>query len=209
YLINILNTCGSFTIKYSTKYIRQLLSDIKSYVTNYQALKPFFYFLFIAATFQKTFRSLQHIHPKVVYPSLNFSAFDDEMKAPMNMLPHNVQVLYLSINRYERKKDLGLAILALAELKSRLSESEWKSVHLVMAGGYDDRVIENKQHYLELQVLVEKHQLIKHVTFLRSFSDAEKLYLLNSCSCLLYTPSNEHFGIVPIEAMYMSRPVIA
>jgi len=26
---------------------------------------------------------------------------------------------------------------------------------------------------------------------------------------LLYTPSNEHFGIVPLEAMYLKKPVIA
>jgi len=26
---------------------------------------------------------------------------------------------------------------------------------------------------------------------------------------LIYTPTNEHFGIVPLEAMYMEKPVIA
>lgn len=26
---------------------------------------------------------------------------------------------------------------------------------------------------------------------------------------LLYTPENEHFGIVPVEGMYMSRPILA
>ena len=26
---------------------------------------------------------------------------------------------------------------------------------------------------------------------------------------MLYTPTNEHFGIVPVEAMYCERPVIA
>ncbi|EDO27735.1 predicted protein, partial [Nematostella vectensis] len=37
----------------------------------------------------------------------------------------------------------------------------------------------------------------------------QKLALLDFCCCLLYTPSNEHFGLVPIEAMYAERPVIA
>lgn len=27
--------------------------------------------------------------------------------------------------------------------------------------------------------------------------------------CLVYTPSNEHFGIVPVEAMYAGLPVVA
>ena len=82
-------------------------------------------------------------------------------------------------------------------------------MHLVMAGGYDERVAENREHYLELRQLADKLQLDDHITFKRSFSDTEKLTLLSHCTCLLYTPSNEHFGIVPIEAMYMSRPVVA
>lgn len=49
----------------------------------------------------------------------------------------------------------------------------------------------------------------EHITFLRSFSDDEKLALLDLATCLLYTPSNEHFGIVPIESMFMKCPVIA
>ena len=97
----------------------------------------------------------------------------------------------------------------LGDLKSRLSDDEWQNVHLVMAGGYDERVAENHEHYEELVQLAEAQGLTDHVTFLRSFSDAQKLTLLDNCTCLLYTPSNEHFGIVPIESMYMSRPVIA
>ena len=84
-----------------------------------------------------------------------------------------------------------------------------KDVHLVMAGGYDDRVTENKEHYLELRQLVLKLGLEDYVTFLRSFTDAEKRTLLNKSTCLLYTPDKEHFGIVPVEAMYMQCPVIA
>ena len=78
-----------------------------------------------------------------------------------------------------------------------------------MAGGYDERVTENKEHYEELCNLVAERKLENHVTFLRSFSDDQKRTLLHHSSCLLYTPDREHFGIVPIEAMYMKCPVIA
>ena len=78
-----------------------------------------------------------------------------------------------------------------------------------MAGGYDGRVVENKEHYQELCSLVSQMDLKEHVTFLRSFSDSQKRTLLKYSTCLLYTPDKEHFGIVPIEAMYMKCPVIA
>ena len=78
-----------------------------------------------------------------------------------------------------------------------------------MAGGYDERVDENKEHYLELGRLASTLGLMDNIVFLRSFSDQEKIFLLKNSTCLLYTPSNEHFGIVPVEAMYMKLPVIA
>ena len=82
-------------------------------------------------------------------------------------------------------------------------------VCLTCAGGYDDRVVENREHYLELRKLAQESGVADHITFLRSFSDAQKVSLLSACTALLYTPSNEHFGICPLEAMYMERPVIA
>lgn len=38
---------------------------------------------------------------------------------------------------------------------------------------------------------------------------SERSQLLRHSQCLLYTPENEHFGIVPVEAMYCNTPVIA
>ena len=36
-----------------------------------------------------------------------------------------------------------------------------------------------------------------------------QVWLLTNCSILLYTPAGEHFGIVPLEAMYCGTPVLA
>ena len=45
--------------------------------------------------------------------------------------------------------------------------------------------------------------------FKASFSEAERAALLTQSAAVVYTPSDEHFGIVPLEAMYCRRPVIA
>ncbi|KAJ7331170.1 Alpha-1,3-mannosyltransferase-like protein [Desmophyllum pertusum] len=166
---------------------------------------------FTAETFVSTFTSLRSNRPRVLYPSLNFLSFDTPVaeEETKDLIPPTAKAVFLSINRYERKKNLNLALEALDWLRNIISDKEWKDVHLVMAGGYDERVVENKEHFLELCKLAEQYNLSSKVTFVRSFSDAQKLTFLNHCTCLIYTPSHEHFGIVPIEAMYMKRPVIA
>lgn len=45
--------------------------------------------------------------------------------------------------------------------------------------------------------------------FLLSVPNALKQLLLKSAKLLVYTPSNEHFGIVPLEAMLSGVPVLA
>lgn len=47
------------------------------------------------------------------------------------------------------------------------------------------------------------------MAFRRNVSDEERKGLMSRCVCLLYTPMDEHFGIVPVEAMAVGRPVVA
>lgn len=98
--------------------------------------------------------------------------------------------------------------MILGELKERVGDLTGK-VHLIIAGGYDERVTENKEYYIELRALARELSLDNHITFVRSFTDTQKLSLLDAATCLLYTPDREHFGIVPVEAMYKQCPVIA
>ncbi|XP_036395133.1 alpha-1,3/1,6-mannosyltransferase ALG2 [Megalops cyprinoides] len=164
---------------------------------------------FTAGVFRRTFKSLAGVHIDVLYPSLNSAAFDGEFEELDGLIPEKKTWIFLSINRYERKKNLALALQALGALRQRLTPDQRERVHLVMAGGYDERVPENVEHYAELKALASSLGLDDSVTFLRSFSDQQKVSLLHHSTCVLYTPSNEHFGIVPVEAMYTRCPVIA
>ncbi|KAG9339405.1 hypothetical protein JZ751_023799 [Albula glossodonta] len=164
---------------------------------------------FTAGVFRRTFKTLGALHTDVLYPSLNSKAFDSEVEDLDGLIPEKKTWVFLSINRYERKKNLPLALRALNALRRRLTTDEWGKVHLVMAGGYDERVAENVEHHTELRALASSLGLEDSVTFLRSFSDQQKISLLHHSTCVLYTPSNEHFGIVPVEAMYTRCPVIA
>jgi alpha-1,3/alpha-1,6-mannosyltransferase len=49
------------------------------------------------------------------------------------------------------------------------------------------------------------------VTFILNFTTSQRTALLHGTNtlALLYTPSNEHFGIVPVEAMIAGLPVVA
>ncbi|GFG36231.1 hypothetical protein Cfor_00872 [Coptotermes formosanus] len=168
--------------------------------------------IFTAGVFRDTFKRL-HVQPTVLYPTMNTDVFDNTTPLPISEILNkefaDSAVLFLSINRYERKKNLKLALDAMCELKNCLSASEWLHVHLVMAGGYDTRVNENVEHYDELLSHANTLGLTEKVTFMKSPSDVEKISLLKHCHCLIYTPPNEHFGIVPLEAMYAGKPVIA
>jgi alpha-1,3/alpha-1,6-mannosyltransferase len=71
-------------------------------------------------------------------------------------------------HRFERKKGLGLALQALAELKARQPGS--KAV-LVVAGGYDTRLAENREHLQELKQQAADLGLTDLVAFVPSFTD--------------------------------------
>ena len=102
---------------------------------------------FTAQVFRSTFRTLPHVQPAVLYPSLNFSAFDQSPGGLEDVAPPQAKTVFLSINRYERKKNLPLAVDAFARLLGQLGERERSEVHLIMAGESSTRCT----HYLYTQ----------------------------------------------------------
>lgn len=162
---------------------------------------------FTALTFSKTFNHLdaRGIKPAVLYPAVNVNQFDE----PSDSYKLN----FLSINRFERKKNIDLAISAFAMLRTlqgdELQGLNLAEASLTIAGGFDNRLRENVEYLEELRSLAEREGVSNQVNFITSCSTAERNALLSQCLCVLYTPKDEHFGIVPLEAMAAHKPVIA
>lgn len=156
---------------------------------------------------------------EIVYPCVDVSPPKESKED--NDLEWRDKNIILSINRFEEKKNIELSIKAFAGLPKRAREG----VRLVVAGGYDKRVQENVIYHQDLLLLAEKLGLKTastgnivtalsmpddvDVLFLMSVPKALKDALLKSARLLVYTPSNEHFGIVPLEAMLVGTPVLA
>ncbi|KAF7192749.1 Alpha-1,3/1,6-mannosyltransferase alg-2 [Pseudocercospora fuligena] len=172
------------------------------------------------SVFRSAFQSMKTRDLKVVYPCVDTSQ-NAPSDSASNIWPN--KTLLLSINRFEGKKNLDLAIKAYAGL----SPSERSKAKLVLAGGYDPRNAENAQCHKQLQELSDSLKLT-HATFrpkdtaltdlaaddadllfLLSIPNELKTRLLQSAGLLVYTPTNEHFGIVPLEAMLAGVPVLA
>lgn len=163
---------------------------------------------FTKSVFKKEFPRIRR-EPRVVYPGVRYEEYKGE---DLIRLAKDQRIL-LSINRFEQKKNIEIAIKA-------FSQGNFNAV-LVIAGGYDARVEENKSVLKALQlecdvcnlqhVVVRKEHcdVTAKVVFMPSISEKMKQYLLSRASVLIYTPSFEHFGIVPVEAMYARVPVVA
>lgn len=164
---------------------------------------------FTAGVFAEAFPYLNSwgIKPSVLYPALNLKEQDDNaQKVDVNLdFLCDSEKLLLSLNRFERKKNIGLAIRAFAALPEDLRQR----AKLVVAGGYDSQLPENVEHASELEALAQELGVKDRVIQKWSISTELKATLLHHATCLMYTPDREHFGIVPVEAMYARVPVLA
>ena len=231
---------------------------------------------FTAGVFAATFPRLSRrgIAPRVLYPAASIPSDEALRRARTGWreaLPAAVVSLvegggnesksprpppaavFVSINRFEGKKGLPLALRALGELDKLLASASGEEEEeeegeargatpaeaakakknkgnkasaagnrggappgaplgppvLVFAGGFDARLPENASVLAGLRRLAADLGLSRRVAFLPSFSDEQRGALLAVATAVLYTPENEHFGIVPVEAAAAAVPVVA
>lgn len=175
---------------------------------------------FTKSIFHQTFSGLQNVDPGIIYPCVDVQQpLEDNTAAEQEWSDFmNGRECLLSVNRFERLKNIGLAIRAFAKLPKDENRPT-----LVIAGGFDARVRENVTYLAELEEVCNELGLVHYtfrgklvtmprsteVIFLPSVRTPIKNAALKAARLLLYTPTFEHFGIVPVESMLHRTPVLA
>jgi alpha-1,3/alpha-1,6-mannosyltransferase len=140
---------------------------------------------------------------RVLYPGVSVPA------APMARPADESDLVMLSVGRFDPRKNLNLAVEALLALRARIPPALFSRVRLVLAGYHDRRLPEAVALVDQLQARVEAKNLGAHVRFAFSPDEQGRQALVARCRLVVYTPTAEHFGYVPVEAMAAGRPVVA
>jgi phosphatidyl-myo-inositol dimannoside synthase len=120
--------------------------------------------------------------------------------APQGKRPHGYPEgrVILTVGRWqanERYKGMDTLITALPRLLTR-----WPELQLLAVGDGDDRAW--------LEDLAEKNGVNRHVHFLSGLSFAELAACYDACEMFALPSRGEGFGLVYLEAMAHSKPVI-
>ncbi|KAG0150367.1 hypothetical protein CROQUDRAFT_88169 [Cronartium quercuum f. sp. fusiforme G11] len=183
---------------------------------------------FTAQVFQKTFKALNRI-PRCIYPGVDVELYTHptalEPKGPLR----SERPTILSINRFEDKKDLGLILEAFLLFKrSHPQQPISTSPRLIIAGGFDSRLPDNRDTLARLRALLDAPDAPSYALYDENYdpsktpnspdvllvpniaeTDKRALLLAPSTYLLAYTAANEHLGIGPLEAMAAGLPVLA
>lgn len=116
---------------------------------------------------------------------------------------------FLVLGRFDPLKNLPLAVEALGWLREQLSREEFARCRLVFAGGYDERRPEVVALVERLKAEATRRGVADRVSFVFNPNVRELERRWVDAFALVHPATEEHFGIVLIEAMMRGRPVLA
>ncbi|PAV61156.1 hypothetical protein WR25_22485 [Diploscapter pachys] len=160
---------------------------------------------FTAKQFEKVMPNVPRDKIRVVYPPCDIDSIVSSAQAPISRRdrPSNSAYLFLSMNRFWPEKRLDIIVEAASILKSR-----GYKFHVQLAGSVMPHIPESRIYYDLLKKMANELDVMDVVDFIPSPNEQTKFALYRKCDSALYTPPDEHFGIVPIEALDQRRPVI-
>jgi len=157
---------------------------------------------YTSGVFARTYPGIG-ITPDVVYPGVDTDRWTPQPAPPRG------RTTIVSVARFERSKNVALAITAFAALRTLVPPEVWAPLRLVLAGGFDARLTDCVETLDELRRLTRSSGIEDRVDFHPSCPEADLRALVADASAVVYTPEHEHFGYVPVEAMACGRPVVA
>ncbi|MCX8179705.1 MAG: glycosyltransferase [Candidatus Aenigmarchaeota archaeon] len=131
---------------------------------------------------------------EVLYPGVEYTKFTCK--------DHENFFFYPS--RIVPEKDIEYAIDAFkifeSNMRKRKKNEKWK---LIIAGSLSQRP-EHKYYFEKIKKLTDES-----IEIYANVTDSGLLDLYSRCYAVIYTPINEDFGLIPLEAMSSSKPCIA
>ena len=131
--------------------------------------------------------------------------------------------IILSLNSYQKKNNLSLAIASFKQfLEYKKGEEDFNKYILVCTGWFDFNNDENELEFLKLKALCDDEiedildyegnkqynsgnntfKLIDKIILLKSISEADKFVLLQNSYLILYTSIDNSLSLIPFEAKY-------
>jgi len=138
---------------------------------------------------QKRIRRYLHRSSEVLHPGVDTGKFYSK----------GYERFFFYPSRIAPEKEIEYAIEAFKLLKGRMKD-DWK---LVVAGALSKRP-EHRAYFKKLRSMCDSS-----VTIETNVGDWQLRDLYARCRAVLYTPVNEDYGLVPLEAMASSKPCIA